>query len=106
MKQFRSGGGALGVKALPLVAASHVTRSRMEIEIGGSEEERAYFMQCVMRMDELVAQASLTPMTEQQYEAQRASFVIGNAFDVFSDPDTVTEATYRAAQETRLHPLR
>lgn len=78
----------------------------MEIEIGGSDEARAYFMRCVMRANELVEQASLTPMTEQQYEAQRASFVIGNAFDVFADPDTVTEATYRAAHKTRLDPRR
>jgi hypothetical protein len=45
-------------------------------------------------------------MTQEAFEAQKRSFVTGNAFDVYADSDTITNASMEAMDRNRLNTRR
>jgi hypothetical protein len=42
-------------------------------------------------------------LTEQEFRAQCESYVVGNAFDVFSDSEVINRGMLRELAESRLH---
>ena len=60
-------------------------------------------------VDELDVMFNALPaaiLTDQEFEDQRISFVVGNAFHAFQNTDTVTAKTFRESMAARLDPNR
>lgn len=53
-------------------------------------------------IDALLEARDSAPMSEDEFEAQKRSFVIGNAFDVYPDSDTINEAKITELHQGRL----
>lgn len=49
----------------------------------------------------LIALRGNRPMTEDEFVQQTNSFVIGNAFDIFHDSETINAETVREAKQSR-----
>ncbi len=54
------------------------------------------------RVRELLKARTINQMSPEEFREQRRSFVIGNAFDVFADSDTINRNTIDAADLKRL----
>lgn len=55
-------------------------------------------------IDSVLKSRGDTELTPQAFEDQMVSFVVGNAFDVFRDPESVTSKTVVKHQNMRRSP--
>jgi hypothetical protein len=54
------------------------------------------------KIREILKSRSGRKMTEEEYREQRDSFIVGNAFDVFSDSEVVDRDLLRDIDDRRL----
>lgn len=54
------------------------------------------------RIEKILSWKSNTPMSQEDFEAQKRNFVIGNSFDVYADGDTISDAMITVLEKRRL----
>jgi hypothetical protein len=54
------------------------------------------------KLRKLLADKGVLKMSEEEFKEQRRSFIVGNAYDVFADSDTITHKKLRDEEERQL----
>jgi hypothetical protein len=57
--------------------------------------------QLTQEVRKLIKLRANRPMSEAEFMQQTDSFIVGNAFDIFQDSETINAATLREAKQNR-----